>query len=523
MKVLVIPLFLISLYIIFPASQAVCPIANCKQCDVTNTTCLVCNSGYFLGNNTLCLAESDFRCDNSPVPYVGCESCIPGEGFVLQAFQTNLTACSPCMVNNCTNCQIDYTTCQACNGELILNNNTGCVDITTFNCLESHDFIGCSKCKQGQGPIANYHNTNLTACGNCLVTACSDCSIGYDKCDSCLPGFALSDTAHCQNITGFDCLTSADFRGCLTCPESKGLNRNFQGTNLTGCSVCHVTNCANCSRDYSTCDVCQPGFIKPDNTNNTCLDLSNWNCSKSSDQVGCTECKPGYGFFENYQNTGLSACAPCKASNCSQCFSRYDVCEICAPNAVLADMEGSECIDVTNWGCSAKADLVGCSACNQTSGFVYNFNNTGLRSCAACLTANCGNCTKDYTVCHNCTEGFALARYTTTPVQACVDCTNTLRCPRGLCRDFDGCIGCGNGFFQSKNESIFGMEMCSSCPRNCSGCVNATWCTDCDSSHQLRNTTQNGIFAQLCFDVKGADKILFGSLLFIVTIITNMI
>ena len=274
-----------------------------------------------------------------------------------------------------------------------------------------------------------------------------------------------------------------------------GIAENFQGTNLTGCLSCSLPNCHSCNSNYQFCEVCESGFIRANEINGMCMNIANWNCSNSTDFVGCTSCMPGTGIAKNFDGTSLNACAPCRTNGCAQCSNDYTVCEKCLPNSILSN---STCVDISAWNCVESKDNIGCTVCNSTSGFWRNSHGSNLTSCAPCVTNNCGNCTNNFRECHGCLQGFALAPFVVNNTAACIDCSNQLQCPGGLCNDYVGCLACSNGYYKTSNVSVFGMSMCANCPQNCTGCANATWCTDCENDHNLVNTTINGIRAQVC-------------------------
>jgi len=67
-------------------------------------------------DNLTCYDVSPFDCLTT-VDYEGCGSCPTtqlGRQGLHYNFTDNLTACSPCTVDNCNNCANDYTTCDSC-------------------------------------------------------------------------------------------------------------------------------------------------------------------------------------------------------------------------------------------------------------------------------------------------------------------------------------------------------------------------------------------------------------------------
>ena len=210
----------------------ICNIQGCSAC-ATLTTCLTCAGNLqLLNNSTSCGCLAGFVQSNNQC------SCPSG-----QTVSNN--TCVACNVINCQNCS-SQNTCQTCQGNLVLINNTcGCQD-STF----TQNGTQCT-CPSG----TTLFTTNNT-CVGCNVTNCQTCS-SQNNCQTCQGNLVLiNNTCGCQDSTftqnGTQC----------TCPSGTTLFT----TNNT-CVGCNVTNCQTCS-SQNNCQTCVGNLIL--SNNNTC-------------------------------------------------------------------------------------------------------------------------------------------------------------------------------------------------------------------------------------------------------------
>ena len=468
-----------------------CQISECSVCSTNASLCSSCSSDYFLQDqtNTTCLSTASWNCI-SATNYLGCTSCSNQYGLSNNFNGTNLTACSTCNVSNCGNCSNDFSICQSCNSDYLLTSlaNTSCISASSLNCNQIGNFSnyeGCTSCSENLGLQTNFNSTSLTECSSCAISGCTNCFNDYLLCQSCQTGFFLGLNGTCQNATQWNCITSADNIGCISCTIGYGLQSNYENSNLTGCGTCPV-GCFSCGTN-TICEECQTDYFLLDETNTTCVSQSLWNCTNSTNYLGCTSCQTPFGLQFNYNGTTATGCTTCQISECSVCSSNYSLCSACFSDYFFQDLTNTVCLSTASWNCISATNYLGCTSCSNQYGLSNNFNGTNLTACSTCNVSNCGNCSNDFSICQSCNSDYLLTSLANT---SCIS-ASSLNCNQiGNFSNYEGCTSCTIGYGLQTNYQNTNLTGCGTCLVGCSSCdINNTICEECQTDYFLLDET----------------------------------
>ena len=120
-------------------------------------------------------------------------------------------------------------------------------------------------------------------------------------------------------------LTICVLLGCVSgiwgnCAPGKGMkNLTTGGT----CESCNLDNCANCSANWTTCDMCMPEHTLVSGKCESCKVSSCGNCD--GDINKCSNSMPGY-YYKDDTNECLrcsSNCIICYSEGCIECDTGY--------------------------------------------------------------------------------------------------------------------------------------------------------------------------------------------------------
>lgn len=180
---------------------------HCSICQ--NTTCSLCDSPYFLYNNT-CLIQcpsnmlslDTITCVPCSTKYVNCSTCDTSVCLSCTYGQLDAGTCKPCSPGSyaesgtCTSCPSACSTCM---------NLTYCLSCSVNNYMLNNMCSGT--CPRDMVP-------NGTTCSYC-ATSCSVCNLATSLCSVCNGGVYLHNNL-CITVCPSPLITSYDFLTCVT-------------------------------------------------------------------------------------------------------------------------------------------------------------------------------------------------------------------------------------------------------------------------------------------------------------------
>jgi hypothetical protein len=334
MRSLAIAIFIAVFLITNTNSQGgTCSVANCSLCKLNSSVCQQCDTGFTLQNTSICYSNTILNCPG-PINFVGCPSCNQGAGlfnYNTTEFPnaTNLTSCLPCLIPNCYYCSSNASTCGSCNTGFVFQNSSNmvCIDISTWNCSETANTIGCASCLVNTtnttnstngtnitvitvvapflGLQTNYSGTGLQACSLCTDANCNNCTENYLNCTTCTDNYVeyqgLNYT-QCYPCNSLNCGSPcASGEGCTSCSSGFFLNLTTIGndTQVNECSAC-PTGCDACKGDKTGCTSCQGGYFY---VNSTYCQTCTANCISCNSDAQCTTC-PNTTILQNLTKNG---------------------------------------------------------------------------------------------------------------------------------------------------------------------------------------------------------------------------
>lgn len=140
--------------------QGSCVAGNCTTCTATNTTqCEVCDQGYAFDY----FGECEGQCLND---------------------------------SRCSDCNSDYTACNACRAPYTLDENGVCSICDVEHCTECRPPpFGCVSCEDGYFVQLNFRepNSEPNSCEACTLSNCLECvnNVSGPLCRTCADGFRL--------------------------------------------------------------------------------------------------------------------------------------------------------------------------------------------------------------------------------------------------------------------------------------------------------------------------------------------
>ncbi|KAL4456253.1 hypothetical protein ABPG74_014214 [Tetrahymena malaccensis] len=542
--------------IALPSSCSPCP-SVCQICS-SATTCILCQTNYFLYQNT-CL---------STCPYGFYGSYVTG-------------MCTPCS-NNCTTCSgfnsLGNFICNSCTVGYYLDSNSLCSQCST-GCVLCKSQNACIQCQQGQYnyqgyclkncPVGYYPSDSTQSCVQCVKpcslctssTMCQACQVGYylqnnynqskvlvssscmicnNVCNDCSAGTAL-DCISCKSplsLQGNQCQQQCNVgyysnqgmcllcsQNCLQCTSASNCTVCSQGyISIKGvCQLCNFkcsscfglneTQCYSCISPYylyqSTCQLtCPDQFFKQtitDSSNvqqNICqkCNSSCFNCFGTGDNQ-CKSCINGY--FVTSQNT----CSQC-SQLCGTCSQSSTLCTSCPLGQFLSNQT---CVQTCPPGFYGSDQDNQCHQCNSPCS---TCTGSGINQCTSCLKSyfySSGQCLPCHPNCSSCYGFQSNECYT---------------CQLGMQQQGNTCTSCGDGNYydsllnscQQCNpvcQTCYGasssnclscqsgkylyQSTCNICPSSCSSCQSQTMCTSCANSFSLLTLSfSNQICVQDC-------------------------
>ena len=501
-----------------------CSQSNCLTCPNNYSICESCDYSYFL-NDT-------HDCEECPDLCTNCSSSDNCSDCVQSAFRNESLVCE-CVGNSTYNITTDICECDIGFGYDL--NTSYCAECNQSNCLAcENDYSICEVCEN------TYYLNNVSVCTDC-VGPCNNCE-SEDKCLDCVPRALYNETD--MICTCIDNSEYSNETNSCECVEGYGYNYNDET-----CDQCSDSNCLECSKNYTKCDVCDYTYYLNDTlecskcpeacancTNSTyCLDCvyaaeyqessGTCNCTNHSEYKISTdscECISGYGFDFN------QTCQICDQESCIECYDNFTICETCDYGYFLNDSGTCNKCKAPCGNCSSYEVCLDCvylatynstefdcscinysdynnetDSCECISGFGYNLSS---ELCEVCSDENCLDCKNNNSICETCDYTYYLDEIGfCKPCQSpCSNCSNISTCIdciylAELGEDNITCSCANNSEFNSTTSSCecvngYGAdsdtETCQLCDQeSCLVCAdNYSICELCDSTYYLNQT-----------------------------------
>jgi hypothetical protein len=409
-----------------------CTVSGCSICQGDYSICGGCamNTPRYWIYNSVCTLEpnlpdgiganaatngtqacSDTNCKNCRANFSYCQECIvlspprylyTGNGTCLLPSElpagyganTATKIATACSTVNCSNCQVNYTTCVGCNTtgaypsfllnnicylnfEIPLNYGANFVSYTGVPCASNRclncslNFSNCYQCQFQSSNLYLHYTTAINFCyldgeipagyggdsasmitRTCLDTRCAICNFDYRVCTQC--NAVLTPVVYLHNGT---------------CKEAPDIPNPYGANLATRVSTkCSDPACIQCKLNYSFCEACSTSAPE------TYLHPIQGTCYAKEDSPD--------GWGPNKQNYELT---PCNDTNCNICKFNYLDCTVCKKTPEQFYVYMSKCIKISQLPLS-----VGCN--NETYYAV------------PCLSIGCKYCTNNYTECTQCID-----------------------------------------------------------------------------------------------------------------------
>jgi len=254
--------------------------SQCSNYSLTADLCTVCSSGSFLsltGTNCVTFPNGIFQCNQ----YTSASTCIQcNSGW----FLSNNACASSTLINNCAIYAANFT-CSSCTSGFFLTNSTNCAVATATNCLTFTSITACATCANTFGLQTTNGVTScvLVSLPNCLNST----TVAPFTCLICNTGYYPNPSGVCTNVaqTIANCIVYDSATTCVTCSSNSVLN-----VARTVCNATFYTSYIdpNCRQSFltstPTCTQCALGSFF---SNGTCT-----TCSNNTLSSGCLSCDP---------------------------------------------------------------------------------------------------------------------------------------------------------------------------------------------------------------------------------------
>lgn len=466
----------------------------CKECAVTTSTCISCESGKYLYSGTCvsscptlttvalstvceicntncktCVTTID-TCASCPTGYVlqgtVCKSSCDGGYTLTTAYPSTCQACT----NSCATCSGETYTCTSCSSGHYLYSSqcvTSCPSKVTV--ISGNTCISCT-----------------SPCAECLTysTSCTLCVSGYylsgTSCVSSCPTGYESILGVCTLLCSDGC-TSSDLIDTTCQLSCNTLACNYDNGYCVTPTVCDTyqyqdgSSCIDCTYPCNTCT--SDTYCLSCKTSTTTLVQLYYYSGKCYDS-----CPDGTYLNGIVCSVCDSNCLTCKttSTNCLTCSSPYKIhnseCVLACPVGTSVEIS-SVCYDCSNICEQCSGTITTCTKCytgtvlSQGTCIAecpdgYTTTDTSNGECMACST-NCKTCLSLTTKCTSCPDGKYLFDSST--------CVST--CPSGY------------------TVTLSDPTICTQCSSSshCLECEDfSTYCTDCVSDYTLTsaNTCQ---------------------------------
>ncbi|ELP89685.1 protein serine/threonine kinase, putative [Entamoeba invadens IP1] len=248
---------------------------HCTYIDDTTNKCILCNTGYYLNDDSVCEINDNFCLLQWSL---GCIRCI-----------TNMTEPYMCVVYS-------HTKQRVAKDSYIMKYNSSSVDYRD-SCLHLSS-VGCLRCRDGYYP-------NGVLCVTC-PESCTKCSTA-NLCTVCVEGFYISNGL---------CVTSEVLKRSCKTPFLNGIGcRECKETfyrNGTSCYSCDET-CQTCT-DAFTCTICVDHFFKTEHVG-VCRSYNVLTHCLNKTVNGCTQCEIGYFMYNGECYKCHQLCRTCTSSS----------------------------------------------------------------------------------------------------------------------------------------------------------------------------------------------------------------
>ncbi|BFU25977.1 tyrosine kinase, putative [Entamoeba histolytica HM-1:IMSS-B] len=457
----------------------------CKSCSQqcltcwSDTKCTSCREGYYLNENYGC-AQREAGLQEVCKTWDGlyCVEC--KEGYYIEQMK-----CNSCNVKNCEKCTKDK--CFKCKEGYMLYEIIGSDGKEKQECIDCTNEENDDKC--GKCPLGKYFDIETFSCKECR-DGCERCTT-KDNCYLCKGDKALKDptdpNSECVSI--LHC-TSGNYYGnqCELCEENYFVQKGMCVKCSDGCKRCiNEKECIECNSTLSLIN----GECKND-----------INCLRSSNTMGCVECKEGY-YLGNE-----GECKQCPVQ-CKLCKSD-SYCFRCNDNYYFTDVSNGICNKLNNRICNV-GDQYGCLQCkydvpyneslDKTDALKFNvpidtsfklgyylpYSITSKReisyepTCKMC-NITCRICDKNPNWCTGCNAGYSLEKDTEATIKYFEDFgvyNDIYKCVKmpSICKktEMGYCVQCDDKYF------LQGVD-CKVCDESCDTCLSDKSCQTCNST-----------------------------------------
>lgn len=369
-----------------------CNTRTCFQCKEKNSTfCYQCsdNLAFDINEESKTFGECvacPKECSGCREPVNGkCNSCNSGYGLM----EKYSSQCVQCEDPNCEYCYDDFRICTSCyDGYGItstLNGGKSCVVCEDSRCIRCNTQAEvCFQCIEGYVFYAG-------ECAKCPEN-CDSCENRNGlKCVVCKDGYGLNQKGECEKCSLSNCLDcSEDYTKCQECQVGYSYDNSI-------CKKCSDDKCVNCKDDSNYCDKCIEGYGMDHDLK--CVKCNQTNCLDCSLYYICTKCKEGY---FNY----LYTCHKCLDENCDECYTQSKECIKCKPGYTLG--KDRECVPCSIKNCKdCEENRCICQKCMDGYGFDDKANSNTFRQCIKCSVDNCATC-DTYGTCRKCMKNYNL-------------------------------------------------------------------------------------------------------------------
>ena len=452
---------------------------NCKEVDINNGLCLLCDNGYYLnwgdskctkikncyesiyGNCIACdsrfyLNKKNNSCvlkDNINFTYckesyddINCEVCEKHSYFAQDKICIPSNFCLKSNDGKCEKCRENYYLAQnfVCSNEpncFFADKDTGLCNICNNDYfLDNKDY----KCK------SNQEENNYKYCKKVINNQCSEC----------IERYRLSEDLKCTST--YNCI-EAENGNCILCAENYTLGLDHK---------CSLTEHCAYSNEIGYCLECDDGYYYNRFYNNCTESGEKLKNCKYAHLSLCSECKTNYYLnrkegicIDNTQKNNFYKCALSNINN--------EYCERCEEGYYLGS-EDRKCSLIPS--CKISLDENTCIECDEY--YVLDLKkgtcipNDFIEDEKLKFYINCNKTNEDGTACVECKYGYEVSEE-----GYCVD---VMRC---IEKENDKCMRCTDDI----NENGFTY-----CANNVFGCIESAFegCLRCDNLLNLFECTE---------------------------------
>ena len=280
-----------------------------KYCRTVTDKCILCESGYFLGEDDKCtITKNCSEADNGI-----CIQCSEGNHLGLDNKCTEYEHCTYSNVHyNCLECEEGYVW-------NILNQTCDKWNERYFGCkILDTDGITCNICHNNfylnETDNKCYDNNENNNYYKCLI-------VTDNRCLRCLSDYYLGKDYKCSKI--FNCQNSSDENNCEKCEENYCLDLSkktcIYNNEINEEFEKKYFRCAKTNKEGNACIECLEGL----NLNEEGLCINEMDCSEKEDDK-CVYCTNNKHPWKNSCLNEIFGCVETNDDNCYRCDDIFD-------------------------------------------------------------------------------------------------------------------------------------------------------------------------------------------------------